>query len=107
MARGFTLFELMFTFVIIFVVIIGLGWYVVGRAVFCGNQWFFDSAAIQAVQVDHPEYVKVVKAERNVYDLSRVLVETKDGERKTFCIDGDVFVNLDVSDPDGIDCKDL
>jgi len=86
--------------------IIGVGWYF-SKAFYCGNHWFFESAAIHAVQVNHPEYVRVVEVDRNIYDLSRLLVETKDGKRRTFCIDSDILVNLDMSDPDGEDCLDL
>jgi hypothetical protein len=63
---------------------------------YSGNFYFTDEKALEAISVDHPEYIKVVLVKRNVYALSKVVVENEQGERKTFFLDTDILQNIEV-----------
>ncbi|MFC1720749.1 prepilin-type N-terminal cleavage/methylation domain-containing protein [Patescibacteria group bacterium] len=93
-STGFTLVELIIVIVIIVIVVLG-GYVFLMKTVCQGNFWFSGSSVLRELQLNHPNVVKVLKTERNVFDNSVITVEDKEGVRQKHCLDTDILWNYD------------
>lgn len=78
----------------IILIIAGLviGGYVLFYSIFlAGNFWCEPTSVEKQLVYEHPEVTKVVSINRGVFSDSRVLVTTKDGGSKTFCLDSNIL----------------
>lgn len=96
-SKGFTLIELLiavFAFVFVGIVVCYLG---IAGALIMGNQWFTEDGALRTVQVNHPDAVRVMDAERNVFRHSVITIEHKNGGRGRYCLDSDIMFNYTIT----------
>jgi len=79
-----------------------VGWLVIYffwcRLIFCGNFWSMnDENVLREVQINNPEYVRVVDIDRNWYNYSEAIVETEpdpvtgEAKRRTFTFNSNVI----------------
>lgn len=96
-SKGFTLIELVVVvFVVAFLAIV-VCYIGIGGAVVMGNQWFTEDGVLKKIQLDHPEAVRIVDAERDVFQKSIIVVEQKDGGRGRYCLDSNILFNYTIT----------
>ena len=94
--RGFTLIELLIVVAMVTILIVTVYGFLICTVV-KGNFWFTEDGVAREIQFGRQgTVVQVVKTERRVFDLSRVVV-TENGVMKTYCLDTDVLFNYSIS----------
>ncbi len=97
--KGFTLLELMIVYVILMSIIVVVDYYLIGGILIKGNYWVSEKTALKAIQIDNPDYIKIVKLNRNVKAYSVAIAEDKNGDRKSFALNTNILQNIDVIEP--------
>ena len=69
----------------------------IGGAVVMGNQWFTEDGVLKKIQLNHSNAVRIVDAERNVFQHTVITVEQKDGKRVRYCLDSDILFNYTIT----------
>lgn len=94
-------FEAMIGLIFLISVVCFVGFYViVGCVIIKGNYWLTEKSALSAINVDNPEYVKIISLDRNVKAWSVVLAETKNGDRRSFSMNTNVCQDVNIVEPD-------
>lgn len=79
--------------IICFTIIVGLG--MVG-GIAMGNQWFTMDGVLAKIQLEHPNTVRVLDTERNIYGHSVITVLHEGGGWKKYCLDSNVLFNYTI-----------
>ena len=95
--KGFTLVEVIISLALIVIVVGIIGYLGVFCLVCKGNfHVYTDTQALKAIQVDNPEYVKVINIERHAVAYTKVTAEDGSGTRADFLLDTNIFQNRKV-----------
>jgi len=87
------------TFLIPFIVIIALLITLFGSyIIITGDFWVSEESALKVIQVNNPEFIKVIRLNRSFLKESEILVEDKNGNRREFKIESNILQSVKVKE---------
>ncbi len=88
---GYTLIELSIVIAIIAIMIGLLSIFVIACK---GNFWYTEAGVLKELQIDHPNVIRVLKTEKNIFDESVITVKEGDAI-KDYCLDTSIIWNYE------------